>query len=171
MTIEWEQAKRGRIAFMHDNGREAFVEDVGNGYFEYGVKYSLPDCAGMGTVSGIYSVERKCICTNIETAKSNAEKMLTLSFSEFGLLETGSHYRKACEDYFDYAVLLRFGNAVEWVRVHEIVENNDGWVTLNPVVIESGDERGHVLGKYALQRGVSVRKDCIVAVADAPNGS
>jgi hypothetical protein len=178
MAIEWETTGHMALAGIDtQHARMAFVKKArGDGYVEYGVQYMESDGGELVTNSGLYSVTRTCVCLDEKVAKENAEKMLTMVFvdqPDSTIIANESHYAKATVDSFDYAVLVKVGNSVEWLRIHEIHDHGDGWVTLDlhDSTFSGNKPDGKVFSKYPMPRGMSVRKDCIIAVVDAPEGS
>lgn len=85
-----------------------------------------------------------------------------------------SHYEKAQYDNFDYLVMIQLGSQVHAVLASLIVENKDGFVTLEPPLC-GHDRLGVGIAVDGVQvpcpRGMSVRKECVLAVIDAPWGS
>jgi hypothetical protein len=85
-----------------------------------------------------------------------------------------SHYEKAQYDEYDYLVMVQLGSQVHAVLARLIVDNKDGFVTLKPPLC--GHDRlrpGINVGgaNVPCPRGLSVRKECVLAVIDAPVGS
>ena len=85
-----------------------------------------------------------------------------------------SAFKKATHDCFQYLVIVNFGGRSLPFYVAELIEHDDGFVTLVPSDSRpDGVEWGMEFGGQAVPcpRGISVRKERIEAVIDAPFGS
>jgi hypothetical protein len=85
-----------------------------------------------------------------------------------------SHYSKATHDNFDYIAIVKLGDQWHSVLTSLLVEHDDGFVTLEPPIVEHENFwPGLAIGgrRVPCPRGLSVRKECVLAVIDAPMGS
>ncbi len=77
------------------------------------------------------------------------------------------------DDHFGYLVGLTTGHIIEVVGV--TIVGDGRWVNLRTMAQECEDQQIYEdrekLEGYACPRGISVRRECIAFVVDAPNGS